>query len=199
MFNDLVNLFEEENWKWSDGAGTHGKNFMYNLRDALWYIDGHHSTLEARSCPVPDPFSQFVGYNVPERSKHQKRKHSNLNYESLVKHVAVLQESVLTSWMQQSKWSILRERVCTLATMMDDYCTYLRLKSKAAKVENNSSASSSSSDSGSVLVLPMVTVVSWRLKELDKVVQERPCYERITVNDYCSVDPKKKYQYMQDL
>ena len=63
-------------------------------------------------------------------------------------------------------------------------------------MQHDSSASSSSSDSGTILVLPVVTVVSWRLKEL---VQERPHYERIAVNDYCSVDPKKKYQYMQDL
>ena len=28
MFNDLVDLFEEKRWKWSDGGDTHGSNFI---------------------------------------------------------------------------------------------------------------------------------------------------------------------------
>ena len=62
MFNDLVDLFEEKRWKWSDGGDTHGSNFISNLRDALWYIDGHHSTFETRSCSIPEPFDRFEGY-----------------------------------------------------------------------------------------------------------------------------------------
>ena len=85
MFNDLVSLFEEKNWKWNDGGSSHGNNFVFGLRDTLWYIDGHHSTLEERSCPIPEPFSKFVGYNIPERSKHRKRQRSNLSYDTLAK------------------------------------------------------------------------------------------------------------------
>ena len=97
MFNDLVSLFEERNWKWSDGGSTHSKNVMFCLCDTLWYIDGHHSTLQGRPFPIPDPFSKFVGYNVPEKSKHRKRQWSKLNYDSLAKHVTVLRESLLTA------------------------------------------------------------------------------------------------------
>ena len=68
MFNDLVDLFKEEQWKWSDGGDTHGRNFISNLPDALWYIDGHHSTLEAQSYSIPEPFNRFEGYNVPEKA-----------------------------------------------------------------------------------------------------------------------------------
>ena len=46
MFNDLVDLFEEKQWKWSDGGDTHGSNFISNLRDGLWYIDGHTQHLK---------------------------------------------------------------------------------------------------------------------------------------------------------
>ena len=199
MFNELVSLFEEQNLKWNGGS-SHGKNFVFGLRDTLWYIDGHHSTLEERTCPIPKPLSKFVGYNIPERSKHRKHQWSNLSYDTLVKHVTVLRESLLTSWMQQSKWKALKESVCLLATVIDDYCMYLRERCKATKASHASEeVIDSSSDSGTVIVLPVVTLVSWRLKELNRVIQEKPCYETIAVNDYCSVDPKIKYQFMQDL
>ena len=40
LFNDLVLLFEKRDWKWHDGGNTHGKKFISNLCDVLWYIDG---------------------------------------------------------------------------------------------------------------------------------------------------------------
>ena len=73
LFNDLVLLFEKKDWKWRDGGDTHGKKFRSNLCDVLRYIDGHHETLEARSCAIPTPFNTFTGYNTPEKSKHRKR------------------------------------------------------------------------------------------------------------------------------
>ena len=55
------------------------------------------------------------------------------------------------------------------------------------------------SDSGSLCVLPTTTVVSSRLTSLKDAIQEKSCYDMLFVNDFCSVDPKKKYQYVQDL
>ena len=40
LFNDLVLLFEKKDWKWRHGGDTHGKKFISNLCDVLWYIDG---------------------------------------------------------------------------------------------------------------------------------------------------------------
>lgn len=77
LFNDLIALFDEKKWTWHDGGRTLGKNVISSLCDTLWYIDGHHSTLEVRSGSIPAPFDRFDGYNVPERSKHRKRKSSN--------------------------------------------------------------------------------------------------------------------------
>ena len=58
-------------------------------------IDGHHSMLKERGCAIPEPFFKFVG-----SSTHRKRQRFNLSYDTLVKHVAVLRESRLASWMQ---------------------------------------------------------------------------------------------------
>ena len=197
MFNDLVDLFEEKQWKWSDGGDTHGSNFISNLRDGLWYIDGHHSTFETRSCSIPEPFDRFEGYNVPEKSKHRKRRTCNLSFDVLVKHVAVLKESLLSSWMQQSGWLQLKECVSKLTTAIDDYCMYLRQQCKAAKMRHDSVAAGS--DSGTLTVLPLSTVVSSRLTALNDTMKEKPCYDRMYVNNYSGTDPKKKYQYVQDL
>ena len=107
LFNDLVSLFEEEKWGWDSGGNTHGKQFLLKLRDVIWYIDGHHGAFENRSLPIPEAFKAFTGYNVPERSKHRKRKAGNMSYDVLISHVGTLKESLLTSWMQQLKWRTL--------------------------------------------------------------------------------------------
>lgn len=80
----LVDLFEEKNWKWCDGGDTHGKNFISNLRDTLWYVDGHHATLKAQSCPIPESFDKFEGYSVSEKSKHRKHAIGNLSFDVIV-------------------------------------------------------------------------------------------------------------------
>ena len=41
------------------------------LTDALWYVDGHFTTLSDQDCPIPQEFDQFVGYNQSERSKYR--------------------------------------------------------------------------------------------------------------------------------
>ena len=60
------------------------------IRDVHWYLDGHHSTLAKRSCPVPCLFSQFVGYNTPEKSKHRKRCNVSLCSDLLSSHAQQL-------------------------------------------------------------------------------------------------------------
>ena len=198
MFNDIVILFNQKEWKWSDGGDTHGKKFIIDLRDVLWYIDGHHSMLEQRSCSIPEPFNKFVGYNTPEKSKHRKRQIGNLSLDALTKHVQALKQSQITSWMQQSRWRELRDCICKLTTVLDDHCTYLQEKCKSMKVRHDSMVVPDT-DSGTVRVLPTNTSVSCRIAPLDKIMQEKPCYEKVGINDFCSVDPKIKYQYVQDL
>ena len=73
---------------------------------------------------------------------------------------------------------------------------YLRQQCKAAKVRHESIADS---DSETLTVLPIITVVSSQLTPLNDIVKEMSCYNNVHVNDYSGADPKKKYQYVQDL
>ena len=59
------------------------------LRDALWYIDGHHLTLADRSCHVPQVFKGFVDYNIHESLKHRKRSSLSLCVATLKSHLQV--------------------------------------------------------------------------------------------------------------
>ena len=66
---------------------------MSTLRDALWYIDGMHDTLNERSYKVPTVFSQFTGCNKPESCRHRKRTMPSMSREELLIKVKSLTQS----------------------------------------------------------------------------------------------------------
>ena len=73
LFNDIVSWLESLGVGWQnqrDADGT-GKAFVSILRDALWEVDGHWKSLEARGCGVPSPLREKFpeGYHAPESYK----------------------------------------------------------------------------------------------------------------------------------
>ena len=83
--NAIICFFQNENLTSTPSEVFHGVagNTVKMLSDVLWYIDGQHSKLSERSCEVPVIFSQFTGYNKPERSKHRKQVNTYLSYDIL--------------------------------------------------------------------------------------------------------------------
>ena len=76
LYNDLINLMREMGVKWSD-PGVFGVAFLKNLRDVLWYIDGHHDTIAAKGPPGPTGVCQIQWIQLPTgtRTSHTyKRK-----------------------------------------------------------------------------------------------------------------------------
>jgi len=71
LYNAILDWFMKDSFDWHPDEVHNGtaKNTIKTLRDIVWYIDGHHSTLEERSCYAPSVFGSFVGYNQPERSE----------------------------------------------------------------------------------------------------------------------------------
>ena len=39
LYNDVVYF-----WEWTTGGDSHGKKFVQQLQETLWYIDGHHQS-----------------------------------------------------------------------------------------------------------------------------------------------------------
>ena len=56
LYNDVVSFFEKNGWEWTTGGDSHGKKFVQQLQETLWYIDGHHQSFGDRSHPIPSLF-----------------------------------------------------------------------------------------------------------------------------------------------
>jgi len=99
LYNDLLKLADQKGLKLSHSDVESGKRYFVTLTSTLWYINGHHSSLSDRGCKIPELFKTFQGYNVPELSKHKKRKHVNVSSEKLNSLVKVLHDHLLVAWL----------------------------------------------------------------------------------------------------
>ena len=83
--NDIIKWLGTNDLGWTpDTCKDQGRKFVETLADALWEVDGHHSTLEGRGCGVPAMFDQFKNYRKPEKAKHRKREHDNFEYQKII-------------------------------------------------------------------------------------------------------------------
>lgn len=82
LYNELVSCFSSMGVSW-ENPEQHGKAFITDMCNVLWYLDGHHAVLSSRSCSIPSFFSRFTGFNKPELSKHRKRSISNLSRDKI--------------------------------------------------------------------------------------------------------------------
>ena len=86
LFNDFVGLLKEENVAFpANEINSSGQMYTKLMVDSLWYVDGHHDTLQKQSFPVPQFFQRFIGYNTPELSKHRKRRCVSQHYSFQIK------------------------------------------------------------------------------------------------------------------
>ena len=94
----------------------------------LWHLDGHHSTLKSRACAVPQMFSEFVGFNCPERYKGMKRGPESLCGNILQVHSQALLEVAQQPWLHSSKWKGILASLNSLAESLNKYSLYLSKK-----------------------------------------------------------------------
>ena len=110
LFNDILQLIEKEGLVWwaSEVDNETASTAVCKLRDALWYIDGHHHTLADRSCHVSQVFEGYVEYNIPERSKHRKRLSLSLCAATLKSHSQNLFGNLQRSFWLRPGWNVLK-------------------------------------------------------------------------------------------
>ena len=73
LYNSIVHLLQEKDVAFSSTEVDHVVvNLVRTLQECLWYIDGPHANFEYHSSLIPDVFSRFTGFNVPEKSKHSR-------------------------------------------------------------------------------------------------------------------------------
>lgn len=106
LYNDLLLLLKSKDLHWESEevqSGTATRTIQA-LRDALWYVDGSHSTLSERGCTIPALFQQFNGYNKPEQHKHRKRIPSSLSREMLLSHSQALFTCLQSPFWRRPLW-----------------------------------------------------------------------------------------------
>ena len=195
LYNEIIKFLANNNVGWCDPE--FGKPFICDLSNVLWYIDGHHEVLASRSCPIPSLFKSFVGFNKPELSKHRKRSISNMSKDKLVEYSTVLQNYVVSSWIQQAEWSFLKEG---LVESLASYASYLSMRNKAMKLHHSSPEPSVSfSDAQSIKFIKSSSDMSPLLTELNTAIKSSPYYTRIFVNDYTPDDKRRRYLFMREL
>ena len=132
FYNDFIGFLKEENATFpANSVNSCCKNFTKVMVDCLWYIDGHHDTLRKQSCPIPQLFQQFVGYNIPEASKHRKRQVSNMSSTVLSTLDSSLYQNLQGSFWSHVSFHRLWQQTLLVQSLAGyvDYCT-LHLKTR---------------------------------------------------------------------
>ena len=116
LYNDILGYMEEQELNWrSEEIDTQGRMCVRKLTNILWILDGHHDVLAKQSCPVPDTFSRFQGYNTPQKHKHRKRSISNLDGDTIRCHSSFLFDLLHAPFWTRHKWQALKKDVELLA------------------------------------------------------------------------------------
>lgn len=199
LYNAVIDLFEQKNLvvPHSD-ANLSGKCLVKALCNVLWYIDGQHETLSARSCHIPEVFSPFQNYNKPELSKHRKRERVNLSEVELRGLSSDLFVLLLNSYWKRNEWSSFKEHVEALARSLVDYADYLSDKNKKMKNHHSQSLPTRQiSENLSISFISASVNVPPLLSELNSALKNSQPFSIIEVSDFCPEGPREKYKYIQ--
>ena len=92
--SSVIDFLKDNNLGWSAAyVKACGDRFVEILTEALWYLDGHQSTLDARCLSLPSLFSRFSGFNKPESRGHKRKPMEQQSYEPLANTCLVLVKS----------------------------------------------------------------------------------------------------------
>lgn len=137
MKKDFIKWLERKKLGWSVDRIQLGAGFVDTMADILWYLDGHHDTLQSRACPIPADLKEFQGYNKPELTKHRRRSAENMCGGMLNNYSLRLNECLMQPWFSSAVWKPFRECFVKLAESMHKYAVYLTQKNVAVQ-ENHS-------------------------------------------------------------
>ena len=203
LYNSILDFLQEIGLDFStnevDNAGV---NLVRTLQECLWYIDGRHAIIEHHSSPIPTTFSRFVGFNVPEKSKHRKRVLGNMQHNVLSEIHQSLFRLLQASFWQREKWRKFRDDVESLASCLAHYCDYLGDQCKKMKLNHVSSTPVRSlADSICVKFVKPCTRdrCLHHFAELNQHMERSQPYEHAFLNQFTPDDPRRRYDYLQSL
>ena len=115
LYNDFLQMLKDKQLLFlASEVQSSGKNFVKTIVDCLWYLDGHHETSKKQSCPIPELFLRFSGYNTPELSKHRKRQCTNMSSAILKTLASSLFQNLQASFWKNPSWEMVHQQVISI-------------------------------------------------------------------------------------
>ncbi len=198
LCNDLISLFVSHNALFTEEEiKVEGKMLVMTLCDILWYIDGYHSVFAERSIPVPKLFQQHIKYNIPEISKHRKRRTGNISSDHLNGFVQDLCTVLRHDYWDRPNWFEIKPSITELSESLAGYIEYLSMKSKRAKINHRSPTPVRDlGDNLKLKFLPVSDEVEPMLKPIDDVLSVKPVYAHFSIADFLPSDSVKKHRFI---
>ena len=139
LYNDIIKyLTSQQLFFKADEVDTTGTKLVRLLCDIFWHIDGHHHVFRSRSVAIPTEFEVFSNYNIPQLSKHRKRRTCNLSSDVLKQYALELSVILEESYWNRDGWCDFKQILLTLLNSISGYVDYLNSKNKAMKERHKS-------------------------------------------------------------
>ena len=198
MQNKLIDVLAEKKVGWTcDAVDTAGTNFLRQITDALWYIDGNHDTLAERSCHIPKLFSEFEGFNCPEAYKKRRRSVDSLKEKELQTHIASLSEILSCSYMKKSIWKEIFDSLNVLVESLVKYASYLSSQNLKMKQVHSRVKLTTDVEEWKVLDPPGEND-SLTGPLIDKI-HSASFYETVFLNEFLPSDCRRKHEFIQNV
>lgn len=200
LYNDLISMFvSQKALLYESEINSIGKKLVTTLRDVLWHVDGHHNRLTERAISIPPMFQRFVGYNVPELSKHRKRRTCNISSDQLQSFVGDLLVILDYGFWERPQWKKIKPSIIQLCDCLASYIDYLSKKNKQAKLNHRSPTPIREiSENLKIKFINKCEVgddIEPVLKPLDDVIVSKSPYILVSLHNYIPMEPVKKYRF----
>ena len=208
LHDDIIDFLRERNLGFSPGLeNTTGSLIVKCLTDALFYIQPHHKTLQARIPNfLPPYFSDLFSkvYNDPKAHKHAvpQLKSVQLNEVS-----APLYSILLLPMMTRSQWKDFSAALAMLAENFKKYSEYLDEKTSTMSQMHASTTPARSISDGKSVNIKIIKAegarkpnLITRYEKLEEKLSTAEDYEEpLFVNDFAPLNSRMQYVYLHEI
>ena len=202
LYNDVISLLEKYNlsWKGKGAADSKGVRLVKVLVEFLWYLDGRYLIFEKQGYNMPKVFTNFIGYNIPEASKHRKRVLENMAINVLHDHSTSLLSCLQAAYWEEAKFLSFKKEIEKLIEGLLGYQNYLQSQSKKMKLAHDSDVPFCKiSESLSIEIVEENTVMHPSFTNLNETLSSIEFYQHLFITDFCPIDVQSRYKYIPKL
>ena len=197
LFNDLVDLLDKQNVRWSAASVDSARQFVSVLSRALYYIDGHRERFRERHISLPVALQSFTGYNNPAATKH---KLASLSVEKLSMHVDRVSGVLLLPFLNGADYKVVKGWASGCCDAMKHITTYL--SGHAARQRSTASAAEPArtpGDDSSCTIIPCAAALPVPYKDVEKVLDLRSHYEIVELMEFAPADRYERRHWVDSI